>query len=101
MIAPKKAVASATDASKDTLSQGPKVSRTVPASFPPGGVRSSTRRSTVENKLATQTKLQEAEARRASVKARPVKRVKHMTQDALIREALEMEEENTRSLLHY
>ena len=101
MIAPKKTAASATDASKNSLSQGPKVSRTVPASFPPGGVRSSTRRSTVENKLATQTKLQEAEARRASVKARPVKRVKHMTQDALIREALEMEEENTRSLLHY
>lgn len=101
MIAPKKAALSSTDASKDSLSQGPKVSRTVSTSFPPGGVRSSTRRSTVENKLATQTKLQEAEARRASVKARPVKRAKHLTQDALIREALEMEEENTQSLLHY
>ena len=51
--------------------------------------------------MATQTKLQEAEARRASVRARPAKRVKHLTQDALIREALEMEEENTQSLLHY
>lgn len=75
--------------------------RTTPTVLPPGGTRSSTRRSTVENKMATQTKLQEAEARRASAKARPVKRVKHMTQDALIREALEMEEENTQSLLHY
>ena len=79
----------------------PRVPRTMPSVVPPGGVRSSSRRSTVENKMATQTKLQEAEARRASVKARPVKRVKHLTQDALIREALEMEEENTQSLLHY
>jgi len=79
----------------------PRAPRTVPSVVPPGGVRSSSRRSTVENKMATQTKLQEAEARRASVRARPAKRVKHLTQDALIREALEMEEENTQSLLHY
>ena len=79
----------------------PRAPRTMPSVVPPGGVRSSSRRSTVENKMATQTKLQEAEARRASVRARPAKRVKHLTQDALIREALEMEEENTQSLLHY
>jgi len=73
----------------------------MPSVVPPGGVRSSSRRSTVENKMATQPQLQEAAARRASVRARPAKRVKHLTQDALIREALEMEEENTQSLLHY
>ncbi|WFD25014.1 hypothetical protein MEQU1_003723 [Malassezia equina] len=66
-----------------------------------GGVRSSSRRATVESKLATQSKLQEAEARRASAKARPVKRVKQLTQDMLIREALETEEGNTESLLHF
>ena len=65
----------------------PRAPRTMPSVVPPGGVRSSSRRSTVENKMATQTKLQEAEARRASVRARPAKRVKHLTQDALIREA--------------
>ena len=66
-----------------------------------GSVRSSSRRATVVSKLATQSKLQEAEARRASAKARPVKRAKQLTQDMLIREALETEETNTESLLHF
>ncbi|WFD21151.1 hypothetical protein MCAP1_003409 [Malassezia caprae] len=72
-----------------------------PATDAQGGVRSSSRRATVESKLATQSKLQEAEARRASAKARPAKRVKQLTQDMLIREALETEESNTESLLHF
>ena len=61
--------------------------------------RSSSRRATVQSKIKTQTKLQEAEERRASVRARPVrKRAKFLTQDALISEALETEEENIQSL---
>ncbi|WFC96479.1 hypothetical protein MBRA1_003136 [Malassezia brasiliensis] len=65
----------------------------------PGVVRSSSRRATVQSKIKTQTKLQEAEERRASVRARPVrKRTKFLTQDALISEALETEEENIQSL---
>lgn len=64
-------------------------------------MRSSSRRATVESKIATQSKLQEAEARRASAKARPAKRVKQLTQDMLIREALETEEGNTESLLYF
>lgn len=73
----------------------------VPRPSGDGAVRSSSRRATVESKLATQSKLQEAEARRASAKARPAKRAKQLTQDALIREALEIEETNTESLLHF
>lgn len=79
----------------------PRPPRTAPSKLPPGGVRSSTRRSTVENKRAIEHRQKEAEARRATFKARPVKRIKTLTQDALIREALEIEEENTQSLLHY
>lgn len=77
--------------------------RPAPAPTPtPGVVRSSSRRATVQSKIKTQTKLQEAEERRASVRARPArKRTKFLTQDALISEALETEEENIQSLHHF
>lgn len=48
-----------------------------------------------------QRRQSEAAARRASTQNRPVKRSRTLTQDALIREALETEELNTESLLHY
>ena len=68
---------------------------------PPSAVRSSSRHSTVQSKLATQSKLRMAAERRASARARPARRVKQLTQDALIREALETEEGNLRSLHSY
>lgn len=64
-------------------------------------VRSSSRRSTMQSKLKTQTRLKQAEERRASQPMRPVKRRKVLTQDALIAEALETEEGNTQSLQLY
>ena len=68
---------------------------------PLSAVRSSLRHSTVQSKLATQSKLRMAAERRASARARPARRVKQLTQDALIREALETEEGNLRSLHSY
>ena len=68
---------------------------------PLSAVRSSSRHSTVQSKLATQSKLRMAAERRASARARPARRVKQLTQDALIREALETEEGNLRSLHSY
>ncbi|PKI82537.1 hypothetical protein MVES1_003786 [Malassezia vespertilionis] len=64
--------------------------------------RSSSRSATVQSKMETMSKLREAEERRASARARPVKkRSKRLTQDMLIAEALEMEEGNTQSLQRF
>ncbi|WFD36906.1 hypothetical protein MCUN1_003797 [Malassezia cuniculi] len=66
-----------------------------------GGRRSSARRSTIQSKLEVQEKLREAAERRAAQAVRKPKRRKVMTQDALIAEALETEEENRQSLQLY
>ena len=66
-----------------------------------GGRRSSSRHATVQSKLEVQTKLKQAEERRASQPVRAPKRRKVLTQDALIAEALETEEENMQSLQIY
>ena len=55
----------------------------------------------MQSKLEVQKKLKRAEERRASQPVRPPKRRKTLTQDALIAEALETEEENLQSLQMY
>lgn len=67
-----------------------------------GRRRSSARSSTVQSKLQVESRLEEAEQRRAAqpVKVAPKKKAT-LTQDALIAEALEVEEENRESLRRF
>ncbi|PWN47757.1 YL1-domain-containing protein [Violaceomyces palustris] len=64
-----------------------------------GQLRTSSRKSTVQNKLETQEKIREAEQRKAALPVRTApKKRPQLTQDALIAEALETEEMNRESL---
>ncbi|KAN0064909.1 hypothetical protein ACQY0O_001966 [Thecaphora frezii] len=72
------------------------------ASPTPRSLRTSSRRATVQNKLEVEEKIREAEERRAALPVRhgPKKRPQ-LTQDALIAEALEVEEMNRESLKRF
>ena len=87
------------DAGAPARAPAPRPRRPIAVSFE-GGRRSSSRHATVQSKLEVQSKLQQAEERRAAQPVRKPKRRKAMTQDALIAEALETEEDNTQSLQH-
>ncbi|PWY97900.1 YL1-domain-containing protein [Testicularia cyperi] len=63
------------------------------------GRRTSSRSATVQSKMQIESRLEEAEQRRAALPTRPQPKKKaKLTQDALIAEALEVEEENRESL---
>ncbi|EST07334.1 YL1 nuclear, C-terminal [Kalmanozyma brasiliensis GHG001] len=67
-----------------------------------GRRRTSARSATVQSKLEVESRLEEASQRRAALPARPVvKKKATLTQDALIAEALEVEEENRESLRRF
>lgn len=67
-----------------------------------GSRRSSNRSATVQSKLQVQSRLSQAEERRASAPTKaPVRKKERLTQDALIAEALEVEEENRESLRRF
>lgn len=64
--------------------------------------RTSARSATVQSKREVESRLEETSQRRASLPARPVvKKKATLTQDALIAEALEVEEENRESLRRF
>ncbi|GAC76314.1 hypothetical protein PANT_20c00056 [Moesziomyces antarcticus T-34] len=68
----------------------------------PAGRRSSARTATVQSKLQVETRLEEATQRKAAQPVRVVQKKKEsLTQDALIAEALEVEEENRESLRRF
>lgn len=74
-----------------------------PSNIADGGRRrTSARSATVQSKLQVESRLEEAEQRRAAqpVKVAPKKKAS-LTQDALIAEALEVEEENRESLRRF
>lgn len=67
-----------------------------------GKRRSSARSATVQSKRDVESRLEEAEQRRATQPTRaPAKKREKLTQDALIAEALEVEEENRESLRRF
>ncbi|GAK67406.1 YL1-like protein [Moesziomyces antarcticus] len=68
----------------------------------PAGLRSSARTATVQSKLQVESRLEEATQRKAAQPVRVVQKKKQsLTQDALIAEALEVEEENRESLRRF
>lgn len=89
------------DAKRRRISFAPdhKDPHTSSSAAPSGSRRSSARSSTVQSKMQVESRLSEAEQRRAALPVKTAQKKKvTLTQDALIAEALEVEEENRESL---
>ncbi len=106
-IAPKEAGEREREAKRRRISFAPdsepsSSSRASPSTTKEGGRRSSARSATVQSKLQVESRLTEASQRRAALPTKAAPRKKEsLTQDALIAEALEVEEENRESLRRF